>query len=56
MKKEDNEPRGFKVGYARVSSEDQNLDRQLETFKNLGLDKVFLKRYKVIKRIKIDLN
>lgn len=30
-----------KVGYARVSSTEQNLDRQLESFKALGLDKVF---------------
>ncbi|WEH90843.1 recombinase family protein (plasmid) [Acinetobacter soli] len=44
MNKEDKEPRGFKVGYARVSSEDQNLDRQLETFKNLELDKIFFEK------------
>lgn len=32
---------GKKFGYARVSSESQNLDRQLDQFKSLGLDQVF---------------
>ena len=31
----------LKVGYARVSSTDQNLSRQLKTFKNIGIKKVF---------------
>ncbi len=30
-----------KVGYARVSSSDQHLDRQLAQFEKLGVDKVF---------------
>ncbi len=30
-----------KIGYARVSSDDQNLDRQLEQLKAYNLDKVF---------------
>jgi DNA invertase Pin-like site-specific DNA recombinase len=31
----------MKVGYARVSSSDQNLDRQLESLKGLGVEKIF---------------
>lgn len=30
-----------KVAYARVSSQDQNLDRQLETFKLITPDRIF---------------
>ena len=30
------------VGYARVSSDDQNLERQLEEFRKIGVEKVFL--------------
>ena len=30
-----------KVGYARVSSSDQHLDRQLAQFEKLGIEKVF---------------
>lgn len=33
-----------KIGYARVSSDDQNLDRQLEQLKAYNLDKVFTDR------------
>lgn len=29
------------IGYARVSSKDQNLDRQLEAFKREGVEKIF---------------
>ncbi|HBL3604446.1 TPA: recombinase family protein, partial [Enterococcus faecium] len=29
------------VGYARVSSDDQNLERQLEEFKKIGVEKIF---------------
>lgn len=32
------------VGYARVSSDDQNLDRQLEEFKKIGVEKVFAEK------------
>ena len=31
----------MKIGYARVSSTEQNLDRQLETFKKLNIEKVY---------------
>lgn len=32
------------VGYARVSSDDQNLDRQLEEFKRAGVEKIFVEK------------
>ncbi|EUJ42847.1 site-specific recombinase [Listeria riparia FSL S10-1204] len=32
----------MKVAYARVSSTDQNLDRQLEEFKSHGAEKIFV--------------
>ncbi|WP_283676555.1 recombinase family protein [Clostridium perfringens] len=32
------------VGYARVSSDDQNLDRQLQEFKKIGVEKVFAEK------------
>lgn len=31
----------MKIGYARVSTEDQNLDRQLEEFKKLGVERIY---------------
>lgn len=31
----------MKIGYARVSSKDQNLDRQLDSFAKEGVEKVF---------------
>lgn len=34
----------MKVGYARVSSSDQNLDRQLESLKWLGVEKIFAEK------------
>lgn len=35
---------GQKIGYARVSSEDQNLDRQLESLNGLNLDRLFTEK------------
>lgn len=35
---------GCKVGYARVSSEDQNLGRQFEAFKKIGIEKIFYEK------------
>ena len=35
---------GQKIGYARVSAEDQNLDRQLESLNGLSLDRVFTEK------------
>ncbi|MGX6962276.1 recombinase family protein [Vagococcus xieshaowenii] len=34
----------MKVAYARVSSEEQNLDRQIEEFKKLGAEKIFIEK------------
>lgn len=34
----------MKVAYARVSSTDQNLDRQIEAFKNHGAEKIFVEK------------
>nr|WP_230493061.1 recombinase family protein [Pediococcus acidilactici] len=31
----------MKIGYARVSTSDQNLDRQIVTLKNSGAQKIF---------------
>lgn len=35
---------GKKIGYARVSSTDQNLDRQLDELAGIGMDKIFADR------------
>jgi len=32
------------VGYARVSTNDQNLDRQIENLHSFGVEKIFLKK------------
>ena len=34
----------MKIGYARVSSEDQCLDSQLESLKNYGVEKIFMEK------------
>lgn len=34
----------MKIGYARVSSTDQNLERQLQQFKELGIKKIFAEK------------
>ena len=34
----------LKVAYARVSSVDQNLDRQIQGFKKLGAEKIFVEK------------
>lgn len=33
-----------KIGYARVSSTDQNLDRQIETLQAIGCEKIFMEK------------
>lgn len=34
----------MKVAYARVSTLDQNLDRQIEEFKKMGAEKIFIEK------------
>lgn len=31
----------MKIGYARVSTKDQNLDLQIEALENVGCDKIY---------------
>jgi DNA invertase Pin-like site-specific DNA recombinase len=47
---------GCKVGYARVSSEDQNLERQFEEFRRFDVEKFILKKFKVISSMEIGRN
>lgn len=35
----------MKVGYARVSTTDQNLDRQVESLERAGAEKIFQEKY-----------
>ena len=37
------------IGYARVSSVDQNLERQLDNLKTFGVEKVNVDKHKVFK-------
>ena len=32
------------IGYARVSSKDQNLDRQIQELENFGCEKIFTEK------------
>ena len=34
----------MKVAYARVSTEDQNLERQIENLKSFGAEKIFTEK------------
>lgn len=43
-----------KIGYIRVSSQDQNLDRQVAMLNQLEIDKLF--QEKQVEKIVIDLN
>lgn len=42
------------IGYARVSTEEQNLDRQMDILKQAGCDRIYEEKVSGIK--KIDLN
>lgn len=35
----------MKYGYARVSSQDQNLARQLQRLKEVGMDRIYEEKY-----------
>ena len=44
------------LGYARVSTEDQNLDRQIDALNKYGVDKLFNEKMSGIKRERPELN
>jgi len=44
-----------KIGYARVSTQDQNLDRQMDALKNEGCDKIFDEKMTGTKRHRPEL-
>src|SRR5690606_35780494 len=44
------------IGYARVSKFDQNLDLQLDAFKKLGIEKIFVDKVSGVKSEKPELN
>jgi DNA invertase Pin-like site-specific DNA recombinase len=41
----------MKVAYARVSTEDQNLERQIENLKSFGAEKIFVEKNRVLQYI-----
>ncbi len=40
----------MKISYARVSTEEQSLDRQIDILRQAGCDRIMKKRYLVYKR------
>lgn len=40
----------MKIGYARVSTEEQNLDRQIHILKQIGCDRVYEEKVSGIKK------
>ncbi len=46
----------MKIGYARVSTEEQNLDRQLESLKEVGCEKVFQEKITGTKKERPELD
>lgn len=44
-----------KIGYARVSTKDQNLEMQIEAMRHAGCDKIYMeKKRRAEERLKID--
>lgn len=46
----------YKIGYARVSTQDQNLDRQLDTLKEAGCDKIYKEKVTGTKKDRPELD
>lgn len=46
----------MKVGYARVSTDDQNLDRQIDALKEFGCEKIFTEKISGTKKDRPELN
>lgn len=42
-----------KIGYARVSTKEQNLDMQIEAMKRVGCDKIYMEK-RAEEKLKID--
>jgi DNA invertase Pin-like site-specific DNA recombinase len=47
---------GFKIGYARVSTQDQNLDRQTDQLKEAGCDKIYKEKVTGTKKERPELD
>ncbi|MCE5222278.1 MAG: recombinase family protein [Clostridium sp.] len=46
----------MKIGYARVSTEEQNLDRQIDILKQIGCDRIYEEKVSGIKKERPELN
>ena len=46
----------MKIGYARVSTEEQNLDRQIDILKQAGCDRIYEEKVSGIKKERPELN
>jgi len=46
----------MKIGYARVSTEEQNLDRQLDSLKEAGCEKIFQEKITGTKKERLELD
>ncbi len=41
----------MKIGYARVSTKDQNLDLQIEALEKAGCEKIYKRKFRVQRKI-----
>ena len=46
----------MKIGYARVSTEEQNLDRQIDILKQIGCGRIYEEKVSGIKKERPELN